>query len=185
MLSSSPVLRAVVLGASSLLLTACPWSSSDGGPDPETTCVAAPPAEFDGTDADRLDVGTSTDGVFSPIHDGQAFPMVFGPQGGQHFFYTLRVHTGATPLVMQATLRDAGGAKVGSATEYAEACDETWFEIQNARLFLDSSTPLTGTFTLQLGTCPTDGCTYDENAGTYTLETILAERSFQVSVTNP
>lgn len=182
--SASFVLRAgfaLAVAAPALLIAGCPSFPSDG-PDPESTCVTAP-SEFDGTDADRLDVGTTTDDVFKPMKDGASVPIVIGPQGGQHFFYTLRAHTGATTLVAKATLRDANGAEVGRAFEYAEPCDQTWREIQNARLFLDSSAAVAGTLTVQLGQCAAEtGCTYDEASDSYKIDTILTEKTFQISV---
>lgn len=167
-----------------VFLTGCPWigPSDDGGIDPESVCVAAPPAQFDGTDADRLDVGTTTDGNFAALTDGQKMQIVTGPQGGQHFYYTLRVHTGGTPLQVLAVFRDASGAQIGQDFEFADACDETWYEIQNARLVLDSNTSLDGTLTVQLGSCPAEGCPYDETTGRYNLATVITEKAIPISV---
>lgn len=54
----------------------------------------------DGVDAGRADgamgtseaeLGTSMDGAFAPLSDGDELPYVFGPQGGYHFLASVRV----------------------------------------------------------------------------------------------
>lgn len=74
-----------------LSLGGCFGSCSSGPPDPEADCVdlAAP------SESPAIVIGSTEEGDFAELREGATLTLDYGPQGGQHFYYALRLH-GAT-----------------------------------------------------------------------------------------
>lgn len=101
-------------------LGGCFFDCGPGIPEPETSCVDDEPAP---ADSPALVIGSAEgDGDFSKLDSGATLQLDYGSQGGQHFYYSLRLF-GATPsqtLVVTFTPSDfeptgQGGAAGGGA----------------------------------------------------------------------
>lgn len=101
-------------------LTGCFFDCGPGIPEPETSCVddEPPPA-----DSPAIVIGSAEgDSDFAKLSDGAELKLDYGDQGGQHFYYSLRLHgaTAAQTLVVTFTPSDfvgpgEGGAATGGA----------------------------------------------------------------------
>lgn len=143
------------------------------------SCTDEGPA-FDGQHA--LIVGlTSEEGDFVELPDGASLAIDVGSQGLQHVFYSARVHTGDQELTLIAKFTRDDGVVVGRGTEIIEACSQRWLELSDARLVLDQNAEMKGTIEVKVGSCPAEGCAFDD-AGNYVLSEVLGEVSRQVTL---
>lgn len=130
--------------AAAALLAAC-GPTLPPLPSQEASCLSGAAAA---TKTEML-VG-SAEGAFASLSSGAHVQMHQGPQGGQHFFLTLRLATVEagdkrwryeTRFVTEgATLYPGPGAQ-----DFATACAPGWTEISNVTTFLESLEVRTGT----------------------------------------
>jgi hypothetical protein len=97
------------------LLSGCFGMCGPGGPSPEASCVDDPAPSGD---RPTIVLGSSQDGDFERLSDGQSLPLDYGDQGGQHFYYSVKAYgAGTEAMVFVTFFRDgldpidgAGGA---------------------------------------------------------------------------
>lgn len=87
-------------------LTGCLFDCGPSTPEPETSCVEDEPAP---ADSHAVVIGSAEgDSDFAKLSDGAELQLDYGSQGGQHFYYSLRLFgaTAAQTLVVTFTPSD-------------------------------------------------------------------------------
>lgn len=132
---------AVLAGALLLLASGCSGEPSDGAPTacPESSVCPA------GTGS-SLTVGERVGADVQAFSQGQKVQIVYGPQGGQHFFADLALATDE-PGEWLATIElvdTSSGAQAGANTRRIRACACPTFA-DDVPVFLVTAQELTGT----------------------------------------
>lgn len=173
------------------------FSDCGGGdpPDPELNCVddqAAP------SQSHAVVLGSAEDGEpFAPLAAGAKLQLDYGPQGGQHFYYSVRLYgaSRAHTLVVSFQPKDSAPAGQGGApldgpplpsafvalTEFDvddAGCENAWLEIDNLLLEVNSDRA-SGTLRVELGTC--DGACNVNDAGVYVHSQVDASHEIELS----
>lgn len=197
-----------ILAALCPLLGGCFGACSPSIPDPEAECQDLPAPSEQG----RVVLGTAEDSEFEELSDGTTLKLDYGPQGGHHFYYSVRLYkpTSSMTLVVRFTPDDyepegeggAGGAGGGDGagggyyeeltpggsdfiflSDYLEeSCDDGWVEIKNLFLIVEGGSP-SGTFRVELGDCDEDGCPTDAD-GNYAHDTVVDDASVALTYTD-
>lgn len=146
--------RAVV----GLALSVALWSCTSPAPTPQvtSTCSASDAGPMNGLPTASL--GRQVDGPFQPLLDGDTMPVVYGPQGGEHVYVSVRLFTqvrGTWVYSFQAL--DESGSQVGSSTQVVSACGPGWTTSTYVRVLFAFAAPSKGILVLSArpqGTAP-------------------------------
>lgn len=116
------------------------------GPSQTDTCAAGTPPPADG--AATVQLGRDVTGPFQPMVDGDALPLNFGPQGGQHVYVTVHLFAPAAGS-WRAAMKfvDEASTIAGDTTIAIDAC-AGWNTSQKVRVFMNTSSPHTGALSI-------------------------------------
>lgn len=190
-----------IFAAFTPLLSGCFGGCSPSIPEPEAECQDLPPPSEDG----RVVLGTAEDADFQELSDGAKLKLDYGPQGGHHFYYSVRLFkpTSAMTLVVRFTPDDyepGDGGAGGMGGEHVEditpggsdfiflsdylqdGCDDGWVEIKNLYLIVEGGSPA-GTLRVELGGCDADGCPTDAE-GNYAHDTVVDDATVALTYTD-
>lgn len=142
-------------GLIAVFLCACGPSRPPLEP-PSAGCLSGAPA----VTGAALEVGRP-DGDFGALHGGDHVQMHLGPQGGQHFYVTLRLATleaGDRRWRVETSFVPEDMSSSGPGfPDYSMACAPGWTEIKNATTFIDTPDRRAGTLIVRAGlTTPDD-----------------------------
>jgi hypothetical protein len=169
-----------------------------GCSDPFTDCAgcctgegcgfeAPPPTSLACVDAPARDegvvlvIGRRQGDTFTPFLEGQSVGIDFGGQGGQHFYFAAQVLGAPEGASFFARYESSSTSDRGSFSRASsQSCGEQWLEL-DAYLPLDTGGGGTGTFTVQVGTCPESGCSYDDS-GNYVPTEVYASAEIELDV---
>jgi hypothetical protein len=174
----------VSIGASQLAGCGDPFIDCDGccdgcGSDPPPTrlaCVDAPERE----EGVVLVLGYKSGSGFTPFVDGQSVGIDFGGQGGQHFYFAAQVLGAPAGATFFARYEGSTGDRGSFSRASSQSCGEQWLEL-DAYLPLNTGGGGAGTFTVQVGSCPDSGCSFDDS-GNYVPTEVYASADIELDV---
>ena len=140
-----------------LPLTGCLFGGCPDTPDePEQSCVD------DGAPSSAALELLDEDG--EALDDGTSFTLEYGPQGGQHFYVSLRVFGGDLEDAFILSTFEGEDGTTGQAQYFQQEGCAGWEAIEGELLQVNSPSDTTGTLRVQLGHC--DGeCQTDVDSG--------------------
>lgn len=114
-------------------------------------------------------LGTAEEGAFEPLTGGEDLVLDYGPQGGQHFYFSGRFFGAGPSDFVVARFEGDDAINSGSSSSFldVQCSDGQWIEADNARLVMDSAAGGGGRLTVELGHCSGagGGCSYDPETG--------------------
>lgn len=154
----------------------CDGCGSDLPPPTRISCVVAPARE----EGVLLVLGAKRNDTFTPFVEGQSVSIDYGDQGGSHFYFAAQVLGAPAGATFFARYEGGAGDRGSFSRASSESCGEEWLEL-DAYLPLDTGGGGAGTFTVQVGTCPESGCSFDE-AGNYVPTEVYASAEIELDI---
>lgn len=155
----------------------CNGCGDDLPPPTSLACVDAPAREEGVT----LVLGRRQGDTFTPFLEGQSVGVDFGGQGGQHFYFAAQVLGAPEGASFFARYESSSTSDRGSFSRASsQSCGEQWLEL-DAYLPLNTGGGGLGTFSVQVGTCPESGCSFDDS-GDYVPSEVYASAEIELDV---